>query len=715
MNFALAKRKSSKFLVAIIFLHFAVYATAFLDIPIARQIVGFFYFSFVPGFVIVKLLRINELDRLETIVFSVGLSIAFLMFAGLLINEFGYLLGFSEPLSLIPLIVILNSLTLVGGIIVHLKSENVKLFDFKTKLFPRALILTVFPLFAILGAMLVNAYGDSRVLLVLLLAISVLFIAGLFSRKYLPPELYPLAVLMIACALLLSSSLISQYVVSFGSDIQSEYLILKTAQNSAHWNSATSFAGDTRLQRLNSMLSITILPTIYSNLLNMDATWVFKILFSLILALVPLVLYQVWKIHVGRKYAFISAFFFMAEATFYSEIPGLARQMVGELFFALLLLVVLNKKIKNSNKVTCFIIFSAALVTSHYTLAEIFLFFIFLTSIVLLVMKRPSRNIKVGMVLLFFVLMFTWYIFTSNSSAYNALVSYADYVISQQSEFLNPASRGETVLRGLGVESAPSIWNTISRVFAYFTQALIIIGFVGLVTKRIKIQVEKQYMVLSVIAVIFLGAVILVPGLAKTMNMSRFYHILLFFLAPLGIMGGGVLVGFMSKRKQEPAVSILLLIVLVPYFLFQTGFVYELAGSDSWSLPLSLHRMDAYRLHRSIGYIYSQDVFSAYWVSANVNVQNAKIYADKSSQANILMSHSMIYPDYVNILSNTTRVPVAGIVYLNWLNIAKGTVAGTYDTWNTSELSPIFDTMNKIYSNGASEIYENGSLQIAGS
>lgn len=74
----------------------------------------------------------------------------------------------------------------------------------------------------------------------------------------------------------------------------------------------------------------------------------------------------------------------------------------------------------------------------------------------------------------------------------------------------------------------------------------------------------------------------------------------------------------------------------------------------------------------------------------------------------------MIYPGYVNILFNTTTVPAAGTVYLSWVNVVGGIVVGTNDVWNTSELSPIFDSMNKIYSNGASEIYMNSSVQTPG-
>ena len=701
------KLKSKEFLVLTLFLQFVTYAIVLLDVPVARQLIGFLYLTFFPGIVIVKLLKLNELSVLERMLLSVGFSVAFLMLSGLLINEFGFLLGISQPLSLMPLMIILNSLILIGGVLVYLRSEDVKLFGAETLgLSPLALVLIVLPILSVVGAMWVNAFANNVILLFMLIAISLVLVIEVISKKLLPPKVYPFAVLMIAISLLFHSSLISNYIVSFGSDVPVEYFVLKTTQNSAHWSSTIPYFWDIGYGRTNAMLSVTILPTIYSILLNLDPTWVFKILIPLIFSLVPLGLYQIWKRYIGEKYAFISAFLFMVQSTFYTEMLGLNRQMVAELFFVLLLLVVLNKKMKPFNKMTCFMILSVALVTSHYSLAEIFLFFISFTLISLVGLKRPSRNITVSMVVFFFVVMFSWYIYTSGSAVFDSFLEYGNYVYSQLGEFFNPASRGEMVLRGLGMESPPSIWNMISRIFAYLTQALIVVGFVGLVTKRIRIHLEKEYFTLSLTAMAFLATLILVPGLANTFNMTRFYHILLFFLAPFCVLGAEFLVNLVSKRKEELRVSILLLIVLIPYFLFQTGFVYEVTGSESWSIPLSKHRMDALRLYGASGYIDAPNVFGARWLSKNVDIQNRQVYADLSSRNNILTIYGMIYRGYVDTLSNTTRVAANGTVYLSRLNVVDGIIVGKNQVWNFSELS-FLDNMNKIYTNGESEIYKN--------
>ncbi|MEA2066093.1 MAG: DUF2206 domain-containing protein [Thermotogota bacterium] len=704
MNSTPAEWKPRDFLLITLFLQFITCALVFFDVPVARQVIGFIYFTIVPGIIIVKLLKLNELDILETVLFSAGFSIAFLMLAGLFVNEFCFSFGISKPLSLTPLMVTLNSFIFAGAFVAFLRSKNIKFRKAKTLgVSPLALLLTVLPILSVLGVMWINAFGSNLILLLMTMTTALLFVVGIISKKALPPKLYPLAVLMIAISLLYSSSLISKYIVTFGSDISIEYFSFQTTENNAHWSSVLMSLG---YSGLNSMLSVTILPTIYSILLNMSGTYVLKILYPLIFSLVPLALYQLWQKNLGKKRAFAAAFLLMAQGTFHSEMLGLARQMVAELFLVLLLLVILNKKMKPFNKMMCFMIFSVALVTSHYALALIFLFFISFTLISLILMKRPSRNITATMVAFFFVIMFVWYLYTSQSAVFDNIVSYGNYVYEQLDQFFNPASRGETVLRGLGLESPPTIWNTFSRAFAYLTEFFIALGFVGLIMKRVNIKLEREHFAFTVVAAAFLAALILVPGLASTMNMTRYYHILLFFLAPLCVLGAEFLIKLVSKREKELGVSILLLIVLVPYFLFQTGFVYEVTRSESWSIPLSSYRMNTYKLYCSSGYTDDWSVFAAKWMHKNAGIQHTQVYADVSSTENVLHTYGHTYAGDIFSLSNTTSVPNNGIVYLNSLNTVHKTIVTWSYVCNLDELSFLED-MNKVYTNGGGEIYRN--------
>ena len=703
--------KSRNFLVIVLFLQLTIYVLVFLNIPIARQVIGFLYLTFIPGIILLRILRLDKLDVTERVLFSVGLSIAFLMFVGLLINELVPLIGVSKPLSIVPLMTILNGVILLLCFLSYIKDKDLRFSvaeNGKLSLF--TLLLLCLPLLSVVGAISVNTLGNNFILLLMIMMISGLVILIILSEKLFPSKYYPLAVFMIAIALLFHASLISNYI--YGHDIHFEYHIFRSTQNDSHWNSTVPYTGIPAYTSFNAMLSVTVLPTIYSNVLNMEATWILKIIYPLIFSFVPLGLYQLFKMQVGKKFAFASTFFFMANSVFFTELLTLSRQMVAELFYVLLFLVLLNKKMNPLNKRICFIIFSFALVVSHYSIAYIFMFLIFFAWLPSFFRKNEAKGITISSVALFFAILFSWYIYISASGAFNQFLSVGEYISRTFfTDFFNPRSRGGDVLRGIGMEAAPSFGHLMSRIFAYATEFFIIVGFVTLIIRRKKTMFDREYITISSLSMVLLVMAIALPNFAGSLNMTRFYHIQLLFLAPFFILGGETIFRFilnLTPTKTQLSTA-LLLIVLVPFFLFQTGFVYETTRDDSWSIPLSEYRMDAIR-SRLLGWIYEQDVFGAKWLSRNIEAGYAPIYADGTSVHFELTSYGMLSIDRLVELSNTTDEHAKGVVYLGRINVINGTIIkyGTAGVklWNITEISPILNNLNKVYSNGGCEIYE---------
>ena len=381
---------------------------------------------------------------MKLILFAVGFSVAFLMIAGLAINEVGSIIGFSLPLSTLPLSLTINTLIIVGAAAAHLRRGKTQQTSSQNLGFrPSYLLLSLIPLLSVVGAYLVNLTGNSIILLIMIVAIALLFIVGTFYDK--TTNIYPFAILMVGLALLFQVTIASNYLLPYGGDSPAELYVFRLTQISSHWSPTfTILPSDQVFGRYNAMLSITILPTIYSNILGMDPTWIYKIVYPMIFALVPVALYVLWQGYIGKKFAFAAAFLFMAESTFYTGLTALNRQMIGELFFVLLLLVLLNKKIRAEGKFIAFAVFSLGLIFSHYALAEIFFFLIFAAwATTTFYLKRPSFNLQFSMVIFFFVAMFGWYIYTSGAVVFDSFLSFASYVLSQLGGFFNPASREE--------------------------------------------------------------------------------------------------------------------------------------------------------------------------------------------------------------------------------------------------------------------------------
>lgn len=692
---------------AILVLQLIFSVTIFLNISVVRQIVGFLYLTLVPGFLILKLLKLNKFSAVETVLFSVGLSVAFLFITGLAINELGLFLGVSKPLEANLVFPAISGFVLLLTFAYHIQSpRNQNPMGLDKKILTKSLFLALIPILSIIGAFWANATGNTSVLLLVLFVILVVFGIAVFSERIVAQKMHLVLVIVIAVALLFQWSLVSQYVQGY--DIKLENYVFGLTQQAGHWN-VNAFFTDLSVEKFYSALSVTLLPTIYSNVLSLDGSIVFKVIYPLIFAFVPLALYLIWREKLGARIALLSSFLFMSQITFFAELTSLARQMIAELFFVLLFMILFSKKISAKNFYILFIVFSFSLIVSHYAMALMFLFFVFVMSFSGFLNKKSSRNLNLRLVMLFSTLMFSWYLFTSSSAIMESYALSSNRIISALGDFLLPASRSQGVLMGLGLTAAPTPLNAVSRYISYATELFIIVGFLVLVLQRKKKDFDFENILLCSACLVILAMCILLPSFASAFNVTRFYHVLLFFLAPLFAIGWigffrfvGRLSRFASKRKLENFCLILMVVLLGAYFLFQTNLVYEVANSESWSLPLSRYRLGP-SLYTQFLYVTEPEVSGAQWLSQHASSTNLLVYADLSAES-VLSAYGGIYPGSIGTLTNVTLPRIGEFVYLGELSVVYGKVQGI-DTWNTSDVLGS-TPLNLIYSNGHCEIYE---------
>ena len=746
-----------------------------LDIPILRQVIGFIYLTFVPGIIILRILKIHKLGNIETLLYTVGLSIATLMFTGLFMNTGYPFFGISGPISTTPLLITISIVVLVLCVLCYIRDKDfsdLNYIDIKNVLSPPALFLCLIPFLAVFGTYLVNFYQNNILLLFSILVIAGIVILVTFDN-FIPKNLYPLAVFVIAIALLWHKSLISMYLT--GWDIHSEYHFYKLTEISSYWDWTIP-------NNNNAMLSATILPAIHSYLLNIDAAWIFKIIYPFFFAFVPLGLYHLYQKQTDDRTAFLSVFFFMSFGAFYCVMISLAKQQVAMLFFVLLILSMLDKKIDASKRAALSIIFSASMVVSHYGTTYIAIFYILMAWFLLFSMKnttinrfwqnlcakfnkyeikrkilqssnaigdsenairKNSKTITVTFVILYSVMALSWYMYVSSSSAFNSIVHIGDHVYTSIfNDFFNPTAREGSVMSAIGIhEPAPSLARFISRYLFHATQLFIIVGVIRLLIQRSEMKFKREYIALTLVSTVIILMCIMLPFFSGMLRIERIYLILLFFLSPFCILGGetvfkGILklFRFVSSRfKQKQAcVSdrrryskqgdgypdatsninkiyvLLVFIVLIPYFLFNTGFVYGITGDVPSSISLSMESMSKssdqnMTIRFSAEYTFEEDVFSARWLSKSRDKKNP-VYSDMGSYWNILPDYGMIFPS--RVLSNTTRIRDTSYIYLSHLNVIDGLMyIRKVESYNTTEISPLLWENNKIYANGGSEIY----------
>lgn len=695
------------FMVTIVVFQVALYISFFFDIPVVRQVVGFLYLTFIPGFVIVKLMKADNLGQAETVLFSVGLSVAILMLLGLFVNVVGSFVNIRQPLDPLFLVLVLSGFVLLGTLVCYFKgSRDLQSVGLTIGTVVKSFVLCLLPVLTIAGVYIANITGNNSVLLLAFLTVLALFLVAAFSKRLISPKLYLVLVFVIAIALLFQLSLTSNYVQGF--DIKVEHYAATLTQSTGFWNYAASFT-DLTSGRIYSMISVTILPTIYSNILNMNLTWIFKIIYPLIFALVPLALYLLWRGKFGVAVAFLSVFLFMSQATFHTEMLGLARQMIGEVFFVLLFLILFSKSLSSKNTKILFVIFGLCLIISHYSIAILFAFFISLMWVIGYFTKKPNRHLHLSMVVLFLVLMISWFVYTISSANIITISGSSNSILSGFSDFFNPAFRGTVVMQGIGLSSVSSPLMIASRAIAYATEVFIIIGFFILLVQGKKKGFDFEYFIPCTACLLLLVMCILLPNFALQLNMTRFYHVFLFFLAPLfaiGCMGlcrfAAKLFGVAAKRKTEILSLILITLVLGSYFLFQTSIMYEVGGDESWSLSLSRYRLGD-RLYSDFLYVTEPQVSSSEWLSQNTLNSNLTVYADKSVGLN-LVSYGGIYIGNINLIDSATVLQHGQFVYLAELY----TVYNEFDYPN----GQIYNASDSLALQQLSEIYNNGFCEI---
>jgi len=697
------------------------------DTPILRQVLGFIFLTFVPGFLILKILKLGKRNVTDTLVFSAGLSIAFSMFAGLVMNEFYPLIGVSKPLSAIPVTV-----TLVGLVVILLlagyKSDITKGMNVnsltsnasKTLIFKSALFVLL-PALGIIGAL----YNNVAILLLMIVIAAGICAIAVLSHKLLPSELYPIAIFAISLALIFHTLLTSQY--NLGADVNGEYYVFRLTQIQGYWDRPGPVLVETQIANFQSNLSVTILPTIYAVLLNISGEMTFKFVFAFIFSLVPLVLYRIFELQTGKLFAFLSAFVFMSTPfSFYGIEPlSLNRQIVAMLFFVLSVFVLIDKTMGLRKRTALFMIFSFGVVVSHYSTSYIYLLFIVLTFV--LSFKYGNGGVLAKEIVLFLcTITFLWYIYISNSAFLGLTRSVGNMITLFSRDLFNPSARSTYVLTMLNPSTSPSIVGLIHRLLVYCQNGLIFVGVLTLFIKRRATQFARDYRYVAFLSLVILALGLVVPNLAPTLRFERFYQMTLLFLAPFFIFGGLAIVEFIKSlsprifsRSGVPVLEKLrsaipgnlslhlVTLLMIASFLFQVGFVNHVTGSVPLSISLDLDRKRTsqdlqvlFALYEV--YIPEQDVFSARWYLQSVDSESA-VYADAHSRVFALTSYALKNRDKTYVLSSSTALEHGAFIYLRYFNIRDNTIV-TYETLlNTSDIS-LLNECDTIYSNGASEI-----------
>jgi len=683
----------------------------FLDVPFLRLVSGFIFLAILPGALIVWLLKLNRIGMAEKAALVAGLSVAFMLFFGLSLNNLLLAMGFETPLSAVSLMIsfdIAFILMLIAGYAVNKDSVSPLTNPHLSRHEKTFLIIPILlPVLSVLGSHIMCTTGNNTVLVAVLLLIPA-YIASvcIYNRKF-PEKLYPVVLYLLSVSLLLLYALRFPHIS--GRDVHAEYYMFQTTLYNLHWSIIEHAL-------LDACLSISLLPTIFQSITGAGAQeYLFKGVYVAICSFIPLAVYTISKRYVGGMYAFLASFFFISQSTFLSA-AGSARTNVAIFFAALAVMVLFNDKIDPVKQRILFFVFILAMVVSHYSTAYIFFFVVLFSWVAAEIMSRKyvfERTLSLRIVLFFFVVIFIWYAQLTDA-AFSAGVTFIRDTLANLNNFFLEESRTDMFHLLLGKGLVYSALSTINLLVTWCTFIFIGIGvltmvrkFQGVVDIRgarlrkpdfLKTRFEVGYLTMALACSGLLMAIVLLPYLSIGYDICRLYSLVVVVLSVCFVIGGIVLSErFGSKLKPY----LIILVILLSYSMFVTGVAYQIFGAPVSVLLNS--EGDAYACE----YIHDSEGCAAKWLAPTIKESShTHVSVTDTFGSHRLLSQGTISRYRINDYSFSEYGGACEYIYLYYTNVVMDQLVVNGTMCNMSEYRGAFIGYGRVYDSGSSEIYK---------
>lgn len=314
--------------------------------------------------------------------------------------------------------------------------------------------------------------------------------------------------------------------------------------------------------------------------------------------------------------------------------------------------------------------------------------------------KDNSHHLFNGtLVMLFITFLFTWYIYTSSSSAMISILNVGNDIFKNIINLMDPnASQGLSLV----LAQQKSFLRDIHKYLYLTSQFFVFLGLVALILNQTHLKFQKEFKSLALGAFVLLVAGIVVPFLASQMNTSRLLHIALILLAPFLVVG--IFFGLKILRKRikwlKPSFSLKLVsIYLVIFLLMDSGLAYQFAPHEE---EISISLSTTYDFPK----FNDRELQSAKWLKNEFGEKG--IYADKHRSC-VLRS---IYPDCEEVPPYSDLVRPDYYLYFGTINIQKNglyiykmTGANVIQEMGYSNPANLIEDRPKIYDNGGSIVY----------
>lgn len=602
-----------------------------------RQVLAIVILGVVPGMLLFAILRCRVDELGLVVLYSVALSVVGVTSATVAISAVYPLVGIGRPLTVDPL---LGALTM--GVLGLLAWSVVK--D-RPLVVPRPgfvidrsdAVLTAglggLVLLAVAAGQAWTIYGSTMLMYPTVLAIVLMI--GLMATPHIRERAYPATIFGIAAATMLHRSLMSRHVI--GVDIQATYYVATVIRETGRWEIGTGGS-------LISLPVVTALPVVYSVLASMSIAYVYKVVFALLVAFLPVAVYYLGREYIGQRAGVFGALLVLFyHTTFYYTAE---KEIVAELFLVCMLLALFRlERDGTGENVLLAALFGVAMVQAHYAVTLIYTLamaagVVGLRLATTVIGARRARGLSPEFVAALGMGSIGWYLITSETLAGrlielpSSLLTQFGYLLSLNLAYLSEGS-------GAGVaQTQTAVFDQVSIALYALVMALAGIGALVIATRStISIRERTRRMhagtkpwisgseVLVAIAFPLFAFLAMSVFVVADLNIDRAYQIVFVAVAPfvavgyraIRDVGASVIPGVRGRTiGWSPLVAVVLVIVLI-----NTGLVPQVAG-ESNTATFDPETSD---------YVFSDaEVEAAAWLAENTD-EGDRIRTDEHTKA----------------------------------------------------------------------------------
>jgi uncharacterized membrane protein len=342
---------------------------------ILRVVAGLFVLIVLP--VVIVKAKINWPQRTklhESLLNSLALVLFGLIVGGLVINQVLPYLGIARPLDRVPVVVTLV-IALAGLGLWRparwrwhdgLPAENrtgTSAVGRRDQLVLLCGLIVVIG--SVAGPIRLNNGASGAVTTAMLILAAIVIVMVFSWRRVLHESTIVVTIYLLSLSLLLMTSLRGWFVT--GHDVQREFRMFELTAGQGIWN-VRSFRS-----AYDACLSVTILPTVIERTTGIPDLYIFKIVFQLLYALCPVLIYLIARRFASRSIAILAAVYFIAFPTYFTDMPFLNRQEVALFFLGVALLLITNRAVSIRTRKIGFVVFGVGVILSHYSTAYVLL------------------------------------------------------------------------------------------------------------------------------------------------------------------------------------------------------------------------------------------------------------------------------------------------------------------------------------------------------